>query len=47
VTAQDGRLTVRQAAEMVQVSRDVLYTAIAAGELPHIVIAGVSTSTPA
>lgn len=41
--AHHGRshLTVRQAAETVRVSRDLVYSAIAAGKLPHVVIKGV------
>ena len=36
-----GYLTVRQAAELVGMGRDLVYEAIEAGELPHVVIAGV------
>jgi excisionase family DNA binding protein len=36
-----GLLTVREAAEMVRVSRELVYQAIAAGELPCAVIGGV------
>ncbi|HEX2698606.1 MAG TPA: helix-turn-helix domain-containing protein [Acidimicrobiales bacterium] len=38
---EGGYITVRQAAETVRLSRHLLYEAIAAGELPHVVIGGV------
>lgn len=38
---RDGRvLTVREAAELARISRDVVYQAIEAGQLPHAVIGG-------
>lgn len=38
---RDGRvLTVREAAELARISRDVVYQAIDAGHLPHAVIGG-------
>lgn len=38
---RDGRvLTVREAAELARISRDIVYRAIDAGQLPHAVIGG-------